>query len=344
MSNSNDQVAHIWVQQVKQSAKSSNGNFSFEGQTLYSYSTPIARFVPDAKGKRCLLVTSRHYSMTTSGKHMPALRNAVRGREDCAYCFTVPNLGSMGFFGYSVASISADDHAANLAHFVGRYANYLLKAKRAREFSIHGLPDDLESLAGAAQAYAKAFKLKAPKFNIESDAAELIAYRAERDAKNATPEAAAKRAKAKEGRERALERKAALARLEGAEKVAAWRAGASVHLGYGDLSRDASGGALLRVRGDKLETSQGASVPLEHAIKVFKFVKLCRDNGKEWQRNGHSLRVGHFQVDHVRADGSFRAGCHLINWPEIETAALMADVAHLAGQDTSETTQGEHAA
>lgn len=97
----------------------------------------------------------------------------------------------------------------------------------------------------------------------------------------------------------------------------AWLAGASNYW----RGTDAESGALLRVRGDVLETSQGASVPLAHAIKVFRFVKLCRDKGAAWHRNGHTIRVGHFHVDAIDENGNFRAGCHVINWPECERVA-----------------------
>jgi hypothetical protein len=39
------------------------------------------------------------------------------------------------------------------------------------------------------------------------------------------------------------------------------------------------------------------------------------------------IRVGGFQVDHINPDGSFQAGCHNFNWPEIEAAAKQAGVA-----------------
>lgn len=92
---------------------------------------------------------------------------------------------------------------------------------------------------------------------------------------------------------------------------------------------DGAGGALMRIRGDVLETSQGASVPLAHAVKVFRFVKACRESGKSWRRNGATIRVGHFQVDSVEASGNFRAGCHVFNWPEVERVARLAGVFEL---------------
>lgn len=342
MSNSNSQTAHIWAQQVKESAKSSNGNLSFEGTVLYSYTTPIARFVPGAKGKRVTLITSRSYSVTTSGKHMPAANRAVDyGRGEFSPCFHVPNLGSTGFYHSRAAELTPADHAENLAYLAGRYSELVSKALRVRA-DYHGVPGSLAEYAETAIAYAKTFKLKAPKFAPEKDAAEIAQKRADRDARNATPAAIAKRAKAAEYRAAAEERKATLARLKGAEKLAEWRKGAAVYLGYGE-STDAMGGALLRVRGENLETSMGAVVPLAHAIRVFQFAKLCRDNSNgadretiAWQKNGRTLRVGHFQVDHVKGDGSFRAGCHLINWQEIELVALAAGVANMAPADTRE--------
>lgn len=84
---------------------------------------------------------------------------------------------------------------------------------------------------------------------------------------------------------------------------------------------DERGGALLRVRGDNLETSQGATVPLDHAIKAFKVIKRCRDAGVSWKRNGETIRVGHFQIDTIEPTGDFTAGCHRIGWNEVERIA-----------------------
>ena len=112
-----------------------------------------------------------------------------------------------------------------------------------------------------------------------------------------------------------------------AERRAAWING----VGSGRFT-DANGGALLRIRGDasdpenaELETSHGARVPLTHAIKAFRFVKLIRETGGHWQRNGRTVRVGHYQLDSIDPDG-FNAGCHRINWPEIERVAKLAGV------------------
>lgn len=56
-------VAHAWANQTKESAKGSN--FSFNGTTLYSYSTPIAKII-EKNGKKYTLFTWRKYSQTTA--------------------------------------------------------------------------------------------------------------------------------------------------------------------------------------------------------------------------------------------------------------------------------------
>lgn len=130
-----------------------------------------------------------------------------------------------------------------------------------------------------------------------------------------------------------------------AASVAKWRAGERVpHFycpsPYGgamiravDVTRDAAG----RIDGGTLETSQGASVPLPHAIKAFRFVKLCKERGTGWNRNGVSVRVGHYSLDSIRADGGFTAGCHSFAWPEIEALALALGVFNLPASDSAVT-------
>lgn len=106
-----------------------------------------------------------------------------------------------------------------------------------------------------------------------------------------------------------------------------------------DVTRDAAG----VITGGTLQTSQGADAPLTHAIKVFKFAKLCRAKGQAdsafegWHANGRTLRAGHFTIDRVDADGGFKAGCHKFAWPEIERLARELGVFDLAPENTTES-------
>lgn len=120
---------------------------------------------------------------------------------------------------------------------------------------------------------------------------------------------------------------------------------------------DGQGGALIRARdvirdasgmitGGTLETSQGAEVPLTHAIRAFRFLKLCREKAASdpsfdgWQANGKSLPVGHFRVDSIDREGNFRAGCHRINWAEVARLAASLGLDQLAAENTTEPTRG----
>lgn len=105
----------------------------------------------------------------------------------------------------------------------------------------------------------------------------------------------------------------------------AWLNGAS---GYW-RGNDGNGGALIRatgveqdesgtITGGTLETSQGASVPLIHAIRIFQIARACREAGRTMEPRA---RVGFYTVDKVDSSGGFNAGCHRINWPEIERLA-----------------------
>lgn len=68
----NKELAQAWVQQEQPRGMNGNKTFSFEGPTLYSYSTPIAWIDPE---KHFVFFSSTSYSTTTSTNHMsPAQR------------------------------------------------------------------------------------------------------------------------------------------------------------------------------------------------------------------------------------------------------------------------------
>jgi hypothetical protein len=129
------------------------------------------------------------------------------------------------------------------------------------------------------------------------------------------------------------ERETALRALELAEYRVAWLAG-NAPQGFRRFDAD-SGGAALRIKGDMLQTSHGAEVPLEHAIRAFRFIKLCREAGRAWHANGQQIRVGHFRVDSISPEGNMIAGCHSFTWPEIQRAAIAAGVFDCPADDSA---------
>lgn len=122
-----------------------------------------------------------------------------------------------------------------------------------------------------------------------------------------------------------------------------WLAGGRALVGR--LS-DARGGALIRATGVErddagritagaLESSWGASVPLPHALRAFAFVRRVVERGEEWRANGHCIRVGHFRVDHISAQGDITAGCHRINREEMERLAAALGVSDIRPDDSA---------
>lgn len=317
---SNAQVAHIWAHQSAETGTSHNGNFSFHGSHIDSYSTPVANIVECERGGRVALVTSKTYSVTTSGKHMGPIYRALDYGRSFIKVFTVPFIGCRGGRNYPDSFDMAEVHAGNVAAFRQQYADMVATQTRRQSFVTEAdVLGYLNGIANTACVYVEAFGLPVMIFDTDADAAAISAKHAARN----TPAAIAKRERA------AVARVAAKARREEREAAARFerdqdrRASFYAGTGPGYGLTDATGGALLRVKGETLQTSLGAEVPLSHAVKVFRFVKLCRERGEVWARNGRTIRVGHFQVDRIEASGNFVAGCHRINWHEVDRMAML---------------------
>ena len=321
----NAMVAHIWAHQSQNSARSHNGNFSFEGDTIYSYQTPIARIVRGATGQPVALRTREKYSVTTTVKHESAISRAL-GPGDGA---VMPEFGvvSMGIRAGHRRAEPGDgiDHAANLVAFVADYEAAKARARRVRDPWWTTAEHVIEGPALAAQAYAEAFGLPMPELNVEADATAIATYRAERDARLSTPEALAKRERERTKRaERKAERERAETerrKIEAAEAIANWRA--HVNDGYQWTRPLYNVPVMLRLSKDstRIQTSHGAEFPLEHGTRAWPIIRRCRERGEGWQPNGHSVHLGHFQVSRIDDGGNVRAGCHFVEYAEIERLA-----------------------
>jgi hypothetical protein len=66
---SKDMVAHVWAQQSQHEGRTATGNFYFRDSTLYSYGSHfiVGKF-EEFQGKRCILMSTRTYSVTTSSQ------------------------------------------------------------------------------------------------------------------------------------------------------------------------------------------------------------------------------------------------------------------------------------
>jgi len=304
------QCAHVWAQQNQERGRA--GNVSFEGDTLYSYGTPVARIVNGRRGAVACLVTSRSYSVTTSAHVSGALQAFGYERMH----FAVPSLGRSqgrnyeaphGRYGRYHPEI---DHAANLDRLMASYAEERARLTRARSYVTE---DCLRTRANKVSEYASLFGFKRA-VDVEADLRAMdTPKRRARIARQAERDNARRAADSARWAEQAL-----VNALGRDERIQEWRSGAAVSLRYGDEGAD---GAMLRIKGDTVQTSQGAEVPLSHVALAFRKVEACRAAGVEWRRNGESVQLGAFQLDRITAEGDVRAGCHAIAWAETEALA-----------------------
>lgn len=355
MAVANDQVAHIWAQQRGKAARSHNGNFHTDGGArIYSYSTPVASFHRRADDRgSVVLIDSGGYSPTTRSKHINPIWRAIDyGRS--TPCFSVPTTSDT----WELGKADRLDHGTNVDHLANLYHNAVKRFSNPRtrihteyqpdrvsgggrhESEREAIARNLRESWAKVCDYCDAFALPVPAnlpatFEaIDNLAAEIESDRSDAVAKANTPEARAKR-------EAAAKRKAEREAARIADKLNDWRGGGHVRF----YETTPEGGAYLRavgvervagaIVGGRLQTSMGAETPLVSAIGAFRFLKLVRNpdacgTSIVWQRNGKRLPVGAFEVDKIFANGDFRAGCHFIQWAEVEALAERLGVASLA--------------
>lgn len=93
---------------------------------------------------------------------------------------------------------------------------------------------------------------------------------------------------------------------ENAERIASWIAGAS------DVRPAYEAGTFARINPSRatVETTRGASVPIEHACRLARmYAVTVRRGGQDWA-DGAGPMVGHYRVNKIGADGSLVIGCH----------------------------------
>jgi hypothetical protein len=110
---------------------------------------------------------------------------------------------------------------------------------------------------------------------------------------------------------RERERKATRPTPEEAEEMLArWRAGERVDIRFT---------TALRIRGNYISTSLGASVPIEDAEEIWPLLKRARKLRRNVLLKDHLL--GGYRASHLSAEGELVVGCHTIPWSEIEGVA-----------------------
>lgn len=318
----NRQCIHVWAQQTQASGRNPKHSLSFEGERLYSYRICIAKFVTH-KDKRGVIITTKKYSVTTSGKHTPSASDIPPG-------VTVMHAPDV------YAGTHESSHGDNIAHFQKHYAEELTKLSRARDRADYKIAW-LERIKEEARLYCEFFDIPFDRHAFPTPTPEALAEARAR----ANKASAEKRKETKERKQKNIAR--ALVQcaeyLGGASDSLAWGIERYITAEqYAQLQecsvqrfrerrpmaariKLASRYPLLRINGEEIETSQGARFPVSHAVKAWPVIRHCRETGSAWKRNGHQVHLGHFQIDSIEPDGDVHAGCHHVQFEEIERIA-----------------------
>lgn len=313
-------VFHVWAQQTVEHGRNPSGNRSFLRGVAYSYAEPIARIVT-VRGQRVALYRDYSFSVTTS-KMQSETRGATRNLPG----FHVAHIGDKSAWQSDYATTPlctrrnpwGINHGANLKHYAGQIERAALAVGKSRKYGVERLAT-LRGIVADANRYAETFGLKT-RFDVP-DVGDIAEITARADA------ARARDIERDNARRAAQIEREKIARAEFADKLRAWLDGADIELPY--VYRYGTNGAdatdYCRVRGDVVETSRGASAPLSHVKRAWRLIGRLIERGETWQRNGHTIHVGHYQVDSVDSAGNVRAGCHTFNRAEMVRFGAILD-------------------
>lgn len=285
-----DQVLHLWANQTQADARCKNVFYSGRSCYSYGYHYELGRIVT-FRGQTVALINNEGYSKTTQ-KHIISAWHAVE------HLLRVKVNGDF------------DDGCIErgLLREQGLLLDELFGHFNSRTFWRGDLEFDtseerLVSRIAEFNRTCAALKFKYLTLDVNDEYKALyrehIQRARQREIELQSPEAAARREAARAKRD-------AKAHAAAATAIANWRAGSAST----DVIRNLNP-QLLRVRGDVVETSRGAQVPLTHALRLLRTVRNSLDSAL-------GVRVGHFSVDAVN-DRAVKIGCHTIALSEAES-------------------------
>lgn len=260
---------------------------SFADGTLRSYNTDIATI---AGGVAWLNITS--YSNTTQ-RHQSLARRAT------------DHLPTVTIWGQSMrCRLPANVHqlatmAVECREHDAKQALEDSKLPRKREATRVALREKARTLLAQATDIANTYGVAGPQSMeeleamAERDAAEAVRIRAENEAR--------------------WERQLAIARA--LEALPAWRAGA---IAFEPVPVRVLPNPVFRIKGDTVESSLGAIVPLSDFRKAVKAALIVRQTGGLPWSPGIPYQIGIYQLNRID-DAGVHVNCHHVTWEEVET-------------------------
>lgn len=283
---SHNEVAHIWASQSQNEGR--GGNIHFDDGVIYSYGRhfPVARFAPEFGN--IALFTDRGYSSST-GKHKSIIRGAIPSTYQVIYC---------------------DDPTRGLEHNLGRWRSTVERLRadfstKTLRISRGNIAVEIFKTCESAIVYCMALKIAAPDWTDETND-EMTA----RDYVYALAKAReVKKEAARVERER-------LAAIDAGDRLAMWQDGQNVPQNGFIYCATA-----LRLKGDQIQTSRGANIPVADALKLWPLLVRAKNSGKTLEAGLHQINLGAYRFNSF--DGAtLIVGCHSIGWDQLEKMAV----------------------
>ena len=299
----NRQLCHVFAQQNQEHGR--GNHMFFDGDTIYSYGKHFsaARIHKTKKGSFAL-VNSQRYSNTTS-KHLSYIRSALSGLMPYFECSDV-----------SSPKLAVKESMTRIESII---ADTLKAKKIAGLDDINYKMDYITGLYTELNQLRKLLGLKSvhPRKSVVLKVRKHLESRLVRYNELNTPEIIAERQAKKQaiGLENEKKRE-----VEQSKQIDAFRAGES--FGYISLNHE-----LLRIKGDIIETSRKAEVPLTEALKAWQTIK----NGYTHSLVG--LQIGSFEFVGIKqgAAGEYlQIGCHKILISEVEKVLGSENIVRIA--------------
>lgn len=278
------EVFHLWAAQSRPRAKS--GNVSFDGPVMFSYAAPIGYILGDDR----VMLSDQKFSVTTSCHQSKAAYAVHHMRR--VYAPVLPHRE-----GQNLDLVHVQNDRAWMEQ-VERLRKEYQAYKRLRSRL-----SEIETILAQRDAYSEFFGLGWTRPSMD-----------ELD-KRLEVEALRMREWAKTIQRQDKERAEARAR-EQAEALVDWRNNVERRYPHFEVT-------ALRLSADKttIETSRGASVPVEVAPWLWRAATRCKSNGIEYTPENSERQVGDYKLTMIHPDGTLVVGCHTIPFSELELIA-----------------------
>ena len=277
---SNSELIHVWAHDSSPEIMKQANSVTCHNDILYSYSTAIGQIV----NNDTVIYNTASYSNTTS-KHQSLMRSATSHYSNRIYLDI--NKYGLNHLIFSQNSFNELILNPNMA----KASEYLVKASRSKKYKDHFNMEAI-SIFDNLRRYAILFNLECSLPNVD-DLTES-AIKADKEAK-------------------ALEKIRRAERIkERAEALENWRKGLDVRNHFEITA--------LRIKDDVIETSRGAKIPLEHAVKFWGLIKAWHEKGTSYVKSNHSIHLGNYAVNRFEND-ILTVGCHQIPYSEIQNIA-----------------------